>query len=344
MKKTVPNLFLGLLLLMAASQVKAQDIHFSQFFEAPLLRNPALAGLFNGDLRLQMVYRNQWNSVTDAYQTGSLNGEYKIPVGTGEDFISVGGQILYDKSGTAQLTATHILPVFNYHKSLSEEKNKYLSIGFMAGLVQRSINRSKITTNSQFDGSSYNPNLSDGETFDKPTYSYFDGSVGMSYNSQMGENPDNNYFIGLAYHHFNRPSNISFYSTSTNKMLAKWVLSTGIKFNTNDYTYITLHADYSKQGPYTETIGGFMYSMKLDDPVEPRYLLHGGAMIRMNDAIIPVTKIEMKPFAVSVSYDANISSLKTASKGRGGFELGISYQKFFEKNNTSKNATRCPRF
>ena len=80
MKKSVPNLLLGLLLSIAISQVNAQDIHFSQFFEAPLLRNPALAGLFNGDLRFQMVYRNQWNSITDAYQTGSLNGEYKVPV------------------------------------------------------------------------------------------------------------------------------------------------------------------------------------------------------------------------------------------------------------------------
>jgi hypothetical protein len=26
--------------------LKAQDLHFSQFFEAPLLRNPALAGLY----------------------------------------------------------------------------------------------------------------------------------------------------------------------------------------------------------------------------------------------------------------------------------------------------------
>jgi Type IX secretion system membrane protein PorP/SprF len=29
----------------------AQDIHFSQFYEAPLYRNPAFAGIVNGDLR-----------------------------------------------------------------------------------------------------------------------------------------------------------------------------------------------------------------------------------------------------------------------------------------------------
>src|SRR5664279_6425741 len=61
--------------------VCAQDLHFSQFFNAPLLRNPALAGIFTGDYRIQGVYRDQWNSLTNAYRTGSFNGEYKLPVG-----------------------------------------------------------------------------------------------------------------------------------------------------------------------------------------------------------------------------------------------------------------------
>ena len=75
-----------------------QDPHFSQFFEAPLLRNPSLAGLFAGDIRFQTVYRNQWQSITNPYQTGSINFEYKNPVGRGNDFITVGMQILYDKA------------------------------------------------------------------------------------------------------------------------------------------------------------------------------------------------------------------------------------------------------
>src|SRR6476469_245143 len=60
---------------------KSQDIHFSQFFEAPLLRNPSLAGIFTGDIRVQAVYRDQWSSFTNAYKSGSFNVEYKMPVG-----------------------------------------------------------------------------------------------------------------------------------------------------------------------------------------------------------------------------------------------------------------------
>src|SRR3954463_10209807 len=88
----------------------SQDIHFSQFFEAPLLRNPSLAGIFTGDIRVQAVYRDQWNSVTNAYRTASLNAEYKMPIGKANDFITLGMQALYDKAGTIAWTSTHILP------------------------------------------------------------------------------------------------------------------------------------------------------------------------------------------------------------------------------------------
>src|SRR3954470_8159605 len=79
--------------------VRSQDIHFSQFFEAPLMRNPSLAGIYEGDVRAQIVYRDQWNSFTEAYKTASLNVEYKMPLKKGNDFITVGVQFLGDQAG-----------------------------------------------------------------------------------------------------------------------------------------------------------------------------------------------------------------------------------------------------
>src|SRR5450631_2147261 len=131
--------FLSLAFLIAFYSSSGQDIHFSQFFEAPLLRNPALAGVFTGDYRVQGVYHDQWNSFTNAYRTGSFNAEYKMPVGKGSDFLTAGLQVLYDKAGSAALTTTELLPALNYHKSLSNEKTMYLSLGFMGGLVEKSI-------------------------------------------------------------------------------------------------------------------------------------------------------------------------------------------------------------
>jgi type IX secretion system PorP/SprF family membrane protein len=343
----MPKYFKYYFLLIAiffTSMASGQDIHFSQIFETPLLRNPALAGLFSGDIKAQTVYRSQWNSVTNAYHTGSANVEVKFPVGTTNDFITLGTQILYDKSGTVDLTSTHILPAFNYHKSLSAEKNMYLSFAVMAGMVQRRIDVSKITTNSQYNGTGYDPSLSIRENGLKPSYSYFDGTVGMSFNMQLGENKDNNLFLGAAYHHFNKAKKVSFYSDSRIQATPKWVGNAGIKMSTSDYNYVTFEADYSKQGTTQEIVGGLMYSMKLDDPEAPTRVLHAGTYMRFNDAIIPVVKMEASPIAVAVSYDINISSLKRVSTGRGGFELSVTYQKYLNNNNSSTNAIRCPKF
>ena len=165
---------MGVLLAISLSQwaVQAQDIHFSQFSEAPLWRNPSLAGIFTGDVRVQAVYRDQWNSVTNAYRTGSMNAEYKLPVGKVNDFVTVGMQVLYDRAGTIGWTSTHVLPALNYHKSLSTQNNRYLSLGFMGGLVQRRFDPSKMTTNSQYDNGGLGENLANSQ------YSYLDGSVG----------------------------------------------------------------------------------------------------------------------------------------------------------------------
>lgn len=327
------SVFLAISLSQWAAQ--AQDIHFSQFSEAPLWRNPSLAGIFTGDVRVQAVYRDQWNSVTNAYRTGSMNAEYKLPVGKVNDFVTVGMQVLYDRAGTIGWTSTHVLPALNYHKSLSTQNNRYLSLGFMGGLVQRRFDPSKMTTNTQYDNGGLGENLANSQ------YSYLDGSVGMSYNSNLNFNPDNSFYIGAAYHHFNRPNN-SFYRNATIELHPKWVFSGGLKLGVSDYAYLTLQADHSKQGGFTETMAGIMYGLKLgENPDNPAYTLHAGSFLRWNDALIPVIKIDYTPFSVALSYDVNISKLKPSSYGRGGFELSVSYIGFLKRN---EGYLLCPKF
>jgi type IX secretion system PorP/SprF family membrane protein len=341
-QKTLHIIFATLLsgFSLLSSQVKSQDLHFSQFFEAPLLRNPSLAGLFEGDIRLQGVYRNQWNSIAFPYQTGSFNGDYKFPVGKGEDFMTAGLQMLYDKAGTVALTTSHLLPAVNFHKSLSATRNTYLSLGFMGGLVTRRLDRSKVTTNNQYDGFGYNGSLPDGETFNN-NYAFFDASVGMSFSSTLGAYEQHHFFAGLAYHHFNKPVN-SFYRNINH--LPKWVLSGGLKLNLDLFSYITFHSDYTRQWPYEELIGGALYSRKIGDEDVPTYTIHGGLYYRYNDAFIPVVKMDYYPFSLSFSYDINVSKLATASSSRGGIEVALSYIAYVNKDNSTKEALKCPKF
>jgi type IX secretion system PorP/SprF family membrane protein len=332
---------LTLVLLFTSLSVRAQDIHFSQFYEAPLLRNPALAGIFTGDYRIQTLFRDQWNSFNNAYRTGSLSGEYKWAVGKGNDFLTTGLEILYDKAGTAALTTTELMPALNYHKSLSNDRPMYLAVGFMGGLVQKTIDLSKVTTNSQYNGTAYDPALPNGETILTPNVHYLDGALGISFNSAFGTDNKNTMYIGASYYHLNRPKN-SFYQNPTVELDPKVVFSAGVKSIINDYTWFTIQADHSQQGPAQETIGGVMVSYKLgDDPENSDYIFNLGGYIRWGDAIIPVVKLESNRFTIGLSYDANISTLQTASEGRGGFELSLSFTGLLDHENPKY---LCPRF
>jgi type IX secretion system PorP/SprF family membrane protein len=308
----------------------AQDLHFSQYFEAPLYRNPALAGIVNGDFRLQTVYRSQWNSITNAYK-------YKLPV-RNDDYLTLAMQIFHDKAGTTNLTSTHVLPAINYHKSLSSEKSMYLSVGFMGGYVQRRIDRSKITTNSTYDGQG------DGEEGLIPQFGYWDGSAGVSFNTQVGSNPENNIVVGVALHHFIRPKN-SFYNNGSVIVNPKLVISADARFSLNDQAFITLHNDYLQQGSYTEKLTGAIYTQKIGAYTdEPDFTVGAGGFLRWGDAFISTFQLSYKPFALSVSYDVNVSKLSGSSYGQGGYEMSLAYIGFLDRDNSSANAVLCPRF
>jgi len=331
----------SLALVAVVNTLQAQDLHFSQFFETPLLRNPSLAGIFTGDIRVQGVYRDQWNSFTKAYRTGSLNAEVKMPVGN--DYITTGLQMLYDKAGTVGLTTSQFLPALNYHKSLSNDKVSFLSVGFMGGLIHKSLDVTKMTTNNQYNGG-WNATGATGETFAVPNFSTWDASVGMSYNTAFGQNGANSLYVGAAYHHLNKPSN-SFYRDATTQLNPKYVFSAGVKWVIDDYSYFTMQADHSQQGAQKETVAGGMYSYNTGQFVDDaRCIVSVGGYLRWKDAFIPVVKVDMRSLAVALSYDVNVSQLRTASQGRGGFELSLSYIGFLNRDNGARDQVMCPRF
>lgn len=316
----------------------SQDIHFSQFFETPLYRNPALAGIVNADVRVQGVFRSQWNSITNAYKTTSLNAEYKLPVGV-DDYMTVGVQLFHDKAGTTNLTTTQFLPAINYHKSLSDEKSVYLSVGFMGGLVQRRVDRSLMTTNSTYEGHG------DGESDQlQNQYSYFDGSTGISLNTQITDNPENMLVLGAAYHHFTKPKN-SFFNNETIAVPSKMVFSADAKLAVGEQFTTTIHNDFLTQGPYREVISGALVGYKIGAySDEPDAIVRMGGFYRWGDSFIPVVQLDYRPFSVSLSYDVNMSKLRSASFGKGGYELGVTYAGFLDREYSSANATKCPRF
>ena len=66
--------------IISFQNINSQDLHFSQFFNSPLLTNPANTGFIpGGDYRVGMNYRNQWSSVMALpYKTMSVFGDVQL--------------------------------------------------------------------------------------------------------------------------------------------------------------------------------------------------------------------------------------------------------------------------
>ncbi len=127
-------------------------------------------------------------------------------------------------------------------------------------------------------------------------------------------------------------------------MVPKWAGSRGISVYVSEEYYHNNYGDYSKQIVLTETVVRLIYRYRFGDPEEPRYVLHFGSIIHLQDALIPMSKLDISNMAVYMSYDVNTFQLRNASYGRGGYEIALSYENFNNKDNSSRNAVRCPVF
>jgi len=73
-------LFLAFFCAFSITEVEAQDPHFSQFNAAPLQLNPAMAGVYEGQFRVGINYRDQWGSVLGPvpYQTSNVSFDFRV--------------------------------------------------------------------------------------------------------------------------------------------------------------------------------------------------------------------------------------------------------------------------
>jgi len=321
----------------------SQDLQFSQFYEIPLLRNPSLAGIFTGDIRVSAVHRSQWQSVTVPYQTSALAVEYKLPIFNFNDFLTLGVQASLDVAGDVKLKRTHLLPVVNFHKSLSGDVDNYLSLAFMGGPVQSQFDPTQGKFDDQFVNGSYAASNQTLQTFSRTGYSYLDLSTGITFSSSANEGF--RYYVGAALFHFNKPK-INFYNNSAETVIdQKWVLNAGLTTETSDHSRLIGFADYFRQGAMTQFLGGLLYETDVVQYDEnDKIALSYGAFYRYNDALIPVVRLACHRVVLGLSYDANVSKLKTASQLRGGFEITGSFTGFLNSSSSTRDKTLCPKF
>ncbi len=147
------NLTILILLTLTVTAGKAQDLHFSQWFNSPLTTNPANTGFIpDADYRLGANYRNQWSSIMSTpYKTMSIWGDAQVfrnRIETG--WMGLGGVILRDVAGAGLLTSTKIYGSLAYHQMISDAH--LISGGFNFGWSNKRINTADLKFPDQFDG------------------------------------------------------------------------------------------------------------------------------------------------------------------------------------------------
>ena len=123
----------------------AQDLHFSQYYNAPMLLNPANTALLqNSDWRAGINYRNQGATIPVPYNTFSIFSDFGLMRNQWDNaWLGTGVAVWRDVAGNGNLALTKVQGNLAAH-ILTGEKTSF-SAGLGIVYNQRSVDFSKLT-------------------------------------------------------------------------------------------------------------------------------------------------------------------------------------------------------
>jgi type IX secretion system PorP/SprF family membrane protein len=340
MKRMLKNrIILSMLsLVLVCNESISQDLHFSQYFNSPLLVNPANTGFIpDGDYRVGLNYRNQWSSVTNnPYKTFSVFGDAQLLGERLENgWLGVGGALLRDVAGAGNLTSTRGFGSIAYHQALG--LGSLLSAGFNIGMVNKRVDITKLTFDNQWNGKFFDVNAPSGEPFAVNQINYFTLQAGVNYAYYPNEETYLN--VGASVSHINRPKE-NFFDSETlvdQRLEPRYTAFLNGSFKAGDNTWIINPNVYvSKMGTAMEYVLGANAQRNLSGDGNTQLIL--GGYYRVSDAVIPVVGFQQGTYKLTFSYDATTSGLRPYNNTRGAYEFSLIKQGIFDPSRPLK----CP--
>lgn len=328
------NKFLYIFLIVFisfTSFVKAQDIHFTQFYASSIYLNPAFTGA-GVCSRVSTSYRTQWTGVSEAYSSYLASYDHYIK----RHNLGVGFMLGRDVSGSGDLARTLIYPMLAYETRITRELG--IRFGLQSGVGISSINFNKLVFGDQIARGGNVPTLED------PTQSvyYLDLGAGvLAYSSK--------YWLGFSAHHLNKP-NESLIEPNESILPIKYSVHGGYKFLLQDDDEKSISAAFNYRGQqkfdqldigayYTQkalNIGLWYRGIPLLKSYQPGYSNH--------DAIAIIFGVKTDVMSFGYSYDFTISRLSN-SDSHGSHEISLSYQFCSLKNQKGRRIlVECPSF
>lgn len=325
------------------SEVKGQDLHFSQFFNNPLLTNPANTGFIpDADYRLGASYRNQYSNIMAVpYKTISVSGDAQVfrnRIETG--WLGLGGVILRDVAGSGSLTSTKIYGSVAYHQMLGY--SSLISAGFNVGWANKRIDQSKLTFPDQFDGKFFDNTLPTSAMLLNNSVNYFDIQAGLNY----AYFPTEDIYVNAGYsiHHVNQAKESFFLEDNTidNRIAMRHIAFLNGIYKVNDNVIVNPNIYYTTQARASELVFGLNGAYNLSGDGSKQIL--AGLYYRYADAVVPMVGLEINNIKFTFSYDVTTSSLRNFNNSLGASEFNLMKKGFYDGFRGDKTQVLCPVF
>lgn len=327
------KIYLSFLLSILLTFNYAQDIHTTQVQQFDYLYNPALVGNFKGTYRANMSSRSQWSGLNNAFQTFTFSADTKLFNNKWKKgYLGIGISANSDNSGNGFLKSNGINLGISSLVFLNDKND--LTLGFLSSYNQSKIDPSNIQWSTQFNGLYYDSNLPSMENTTGSQVDFFDVSAGIVWGFSKSERniamyDETSFKIGIAAYHLNNPS---IHKGLVEDELQSRYTFFGKGFIGLNYTNAALVPSLliQSQGPNREIIAGMYFRIRLKEAskytgnINESALSFGGNW-RYNDAISPGFLLEIKEYAIGVSYDLNFSRLTPATNMLGGVEITIKF-------------------
>ncbi len=297
-----PVLFI--LFLVFAGSVMSQDIHYSQFYNSSLNINPAKTGIFNGDKRINLSYRNQWRSIVP-WTTFSGSYDTKFYPKKNKPYFFSGG-VLFNYDSQSQLSD---LNLFNLNLTGSYtyilNENNLLTGGLLLGFANRAVDLNSLTWDSQWNGRTLDISLDPGEDLDARSTTFFETGLGANYRWQRDSRTKLD--LGIGVYHLLEP-NVAFRDDQPAIELPRRFSLTGVgSFQLAEKFDLQLNAMAQFQRDYDEYVIGGLGKIHVNQQRGKELQVHLGLGYRTSKSIWPIIAIQHKNYYVSANYDIDLS-------------------------------------
>lgn len=316
------SFFVFLLIFLIKFEAKSQDIHYTQFYNSPLNINPALTGIFKGDMRAIASVRDQWRSVPIPYTTfsGSYDMKY-LPKKSDKYFYGLGGIFNYDQAGDSKLNLTDLNLSGSYNYLIN--KKNVLSGGLMLGIASEGFNETDLTWANQWDGFGFNPGAGSGENFAKDRFTYLETGLGANYRYQS-DSSRTYANVGVGLFHLTQPI-AKFIEQGDPRLPMRVALSGQVNYQLTSTFDVQGHALAQFQGPYSEIVLGALAKLYVNQNKGKLFRIDLGASYRTSGFFAPTIAFQYNQIYVGASYDINLGDFSVQHSRRGGPEVHVRY-------------------